>query len=104
MGGDDDPSCGRCEEPIPADVTECPVCGYRPAGHNPTATRLGAYAFGAACACSLLVFVAGVTGVAPDSVATVAIVTPYTAGISGFFAYYLHRKCDATPVDDDVLG
>lgn len=108
-GDDDSPTrpCGRCEEPIPADTNRCPVCGYRPAGHNRTATRLGAYAFGTACVTSVVVFVAGVTGITPglpaDMVARVAIVTPYTAGISGFFAYYLYRKCAATPTDDEVL-
>jgi len=111
MAGDDDPEgrpCGRCEEPIPADAAACPICGYRPAGHNRTATRIGAYAFGTACVASVVVFVAGVTGITPgvpaEVVARMAIVTPYTAGVSGFFAYYLARKYRATPTDDDVLG
>jgi hypothetical protein len=107
----DDPNghtCGRCEEPIPADADGCPICGYRPAGYNRTATRIGVYAFGTACVVSVVVFVAGVSGVTPglpgETVSQVAIVTPYTAGVSGFFTYYLYRKYRAEPTDEDVLG
>jgi hypothetical protein len=111
MAGNDDhdgPTCGRCEEPIPADVEGCPICGYRPAGYNRIATRIGMYAFGTACVASVVVFVAGVTGITPgvpaETVSRMAIVTPYTAGISGFFTYYLYQKCGAEPTDDDVWG
>lgn len=99
--------CGRCAELIPTDAEECPVCGYRPASHHPPALRLGQYAFAAVFVGSLLVFGVGVASTVlewhVDRLATLAIITPYTTGISGFFAYYLYRKRQATPTDDDVF-
>jgi hypothetical protein len=107
---DDDRStarCDRCEMPIPTDADRCPVCDYRPAGRNPLAMRVGEYFFETALVVSVLVFVGGVTGITPgfpaETVARMAIVTPYTAGISAFFSYYLHRKRRTTPTDDDVF-
>jgi ribosomal protein L40E len=100
--------CSRCGESIPADAERCPLCGYQPGGRSKGAVRLGEYAFIAAAVVSAAVFVVGVAGsvlelpVGPLS--RIAIVTPYTAGVSGFFAYYLHRKRDSTPTDDDTLG
>lgn len=100
--------CDRCEEPIPTDVDRCPICGYQPAGRSEVAIRLGEYAFAATAVVSVLVFVVGVAGralgLAVGPFARIAIVTPYTTGVSGFFAYYLHRKRRATPTDDGVLG
>ncbi|WP_299334302.1 hypothetical protein [Haloplanus sp.] len=110
MHGDDHDgqTCGRCEEPIPVDADYCPMCGYRPAGYNRTATRVGMYVFGAVCVASIVVFIAGVSGIAPgiptETISKMAIVTPYTAGISGFFTYYLYQKHGAEPTDDEVWG
>jgi hypothetical protein len=99
--------CGRCEEPIPTDVERCPICGYQPAGRSERAVRLGEYAFATAAVVSALAFVVGVggdaLGLSVGPLARIAIVTPYTAGISGFFTYYLHRKRHADPTDDGVL-
>jgi len=95
--------CSRCEMEIPADSDRCPICGYQPAGRNPIAIRLGEYAFLAACLASVVVFVVGVGGFGPSVLGRMAIVTPYTTGISGFFAYYLHRKRRMSPTDDDVF-
>jgi hypothetical protein len=95
--------CGRCEVEIPADTDRCPICGYRPAGRHPLATRLGEAAFLAVCLVSVVVFAVGVGDFGPDVLGRIAIVTPYTAGISGFFAYYLHRKRRATATDGDVF-
>jgi hypothetical protein len=100
--------CGRCEEPIPRDVERCPVCGYQPAGRSEVAIRLGEYAFAAVAVVSVLTFVGGVVGrafgLSVGPLARLAIVTPYTTGVSAFFAYYLHRKRRATPTDDDTFG
>lgn len=95
--------CGRCEVEIPADSDRCPVCGYQPAGRNPLAMRLGEYLFLTVCLASVGVFVVGVGGFGPAVLGRVAIVTPYTAGVSGFFVYYLHRKRHTSATDDDVF-
>jgi hypothetical protein len=103
---EDTAPCGRCGVEIATDIDRCPVCEYRPAG-PPLVMRLGESAFAAVCLLSLLVFAVGVTNAAPafESVlTTAAIVTPYTTGISAFFAYYTHRKRRTTPTDDDVFG
>jgi hypothetical protein len=100
--------CGRCEEPIPRDVERCPLCGYQPGGRSEVAIRLGEYAFVVVAVVSVLTFVVGVAGralgLSVGPLASIAIVTPYTTGISAFFAYHLHRKRGATPTDDDTLG
>ena len=99
--------CDRCGMSIPTDADRCPVCGYRPAGYSPRAMRVGEVAFATAIVLSVLVFVAGVTRTAPglptDALARAAIVTPYTAGVSGFFLYYLRKKRRATPTDSDIF-
>jgi hypothetical protein len=99
--------CDKCEMSIPTDADRCPVCGYRPAGSNPTLLRVGEALFATAAAVSLVVFVAGVTRTAPglptEAVSQAAIVTPYTAGISGFFAYYIHGKRRAKPTDSNAF-
>lgn len=100
--------CGCCEEPIPEDAPRCPICGYRPAGHSPRLTLLGELGFAALLIAAVAVFCIGVGGavlgvpVAPFD--QLAIVTPYIAGFSGFFTYYLHQKRRLTPVDDRVFG
>jgi hypothetical protein len=105
---DEQESCGRCEETILTDVDRCPLCGYRPGPRNRRATRLAEYALVAVVVGSVAVFLLGVAASALDlpvgDLTRIAIVTPYTAGISGFFAYYLHRKRGATPTDDDTFG
>lgn len=101
-------ACNRCEETIPADAERCPLCGYRPGPQNRRVARLAEYTLVAVVVASVLTFVGGVTasalGLPVGDLTRLAIVTPYTAGISGFFAYYLHRKRRATPVDDETLG
>ena len=100
--------CGRCGETIPENADRCPLCGYRPGPRNPRVTRLAEYALVAVVVVSVSVFAVGVAGSAlgipVGALGRVAIVTPYTAGISGFFAYYLHRKRRATPTDDETFG
>jgi hypothetical protein len=107
MPDEQDP-CGRCGETIPTDVDRCPLCGYRPGPRNRRAARVAEYALVAVVVASVVIFVGGVAASALDlpvgDLTRIAIVTPYTAGISGFFAYYLHRKRRATPTDDDTLG
>jgi len=99
--------CDKCEMSISTDADRCPVCGYRPAGYNPTLLRAGEAFFALAAVVSLLVFVTGVTRTAPglpaEVLSKVAIVTPYTAGISGFFAYYIHGKRDTKPTDSSAF-
>jgi hypothetical protein len=95
--------CGRCEVEIAADSFRCPVGGYQPAGRKPLAMRLGEYLFLTVCLASVGVFVVGIGGLGPAVLGRVAIVTPYTAGISGFFVYYLHRKRRTSATDDDVF-
>jgi ribosomal protein L37E len=101
-------ACGRCGETIPTDVDRCPLCGYHPGPRNRRATRLAEYALVAVAVASVGVFLGGVAASALDlpvgDLTRVAIVTPYTAGVSGFFAYYLHRKRRATPTDDETVG
>jgi RNA polymerase subunit RPABC4/transcription elongation factor Spt4 len=99
-------TCDRCEMAIPTDADRCPVCNYRPAGRNPLAMRVGEYFFGTVIVVSVLVFVGGVTGltpVIPEIMSRVAIVTPYTTGISAFFFYYLYQKRRTTPTDSEVF-
>lgn len=101
-------TCGRCGETIPTDVNRCPLCGYQPGPHDRRVARLAEYALVAVVVASVAVFFGGIAASVLDlpvgGVSRVAIVTPYTAGISTFFAYYLHRKRGATPTDDDTLG
>ncbi|MFA1610360.1 hypothetical protein [Halobellus rubicundus] len=100
--------CDRCEMSIPVDAAQCPVCGYRPGGYSPRLLRAGEVAFAVAIFGSILIFVGGVMrlslGVPTDILAQVAVVTPYTAGISGFFLYYLRKKRRATPTDSRIFG
>jgi hypothetical protein len=112
MAGDPDDAestapCEKCEVSIPTDAGRCPVCGYRPAGYNPTLLRVGEACFALAAVVSVVVLVAGVTRVAPglptEAVSKAAIVTPYTAGISGFFAYYIHGKRRTRPTDSSAF-
>jgi len=99
--------CDKCEMSIPVEADRCPVCGYRPAGYNPTLLRVGEVFFALAAVVSLVVFVAGVTRIAPGLptgvLSQVAIVTPYTMGISGFFAYYIHGKRGTKPTDSSAF-
>jgi hypothetical protein len=68
---------------------------------------VGEYGFGAVVVLSLLVLVAGATGMTPGipetAIERVAIITPYTAGIAAFFAYYSHKRRRTTPTDDAVF-
>jgi len=70
--------------------------------------RFAEYVCIAVVAVSALAFAGGVAASVLDlpvgDLTRIAIVTPYTAGISGFFAYYLHRKRRATPTDEDTFG
>jgi hypothetical protein len=106
---DDTPTapCDKCEMSIPMDADRCPVCGYRPAGYSPRLLRVGEAFFALTALVSLVVFVAGVTRVAPglptDVLSQMAIVTPYTTGISGFFVYYLHGKRQTKPTDSSAF-
>ena len=99
--------CDKCEMSIPTDADRCPVCGYQPAGHNPTLLRVGEAFFALAAVVSLVIFVAGVTRTAPglptEAISQLAIVTPYTTGISGFFAYYIHGKRQTKPTDSSAF-
>ncbi|RLM59652.1 hypothetical protein DVK02_02630 [Halobellus sp. Atlit-31R] len=99
--------CDRCDTPISTDAERCPVCGYQPAGYNPRLLRVGEVVFATTITVSVLVFVAGVTGIAAGLLAVdlskAAIVTPYTAGISGFFLYYVRNKRRASPTDSEIL-
>jgi cell division protein FtsW (lipid II flippase) len=108
MADPDTAPCCRCQEPIPTDVERCPVCAYCPAGRYPLAAHVGAYAFATVVVASLAVLLVAVTGrprwLPLAAIERVAIVTPYTAGVSAFFAYYLHRKRQATPTDDTIFG
>ena len=112
MAGDPDGAqstapCDKCEMSIPTDADQCPVCGYQPAGRNQTLLRVGEALFALAAVTSVVVFVAGVAQIAPglptDAVSQAAIVTPYTAGISGFFAYYIHGKRSTKPTDSSAF-
>ncbi|MFB6090851.1 MAG: hypothetical protein ABEJ97_07300 [Halobellus sp.] len=100
--------CDRCGMSIPTDATQCPVCGYRPGGYSPRLLRVGEVAFATVIVVSILVLVGGVTGtpigLPADVLAQVAVVTPYTTGISGFFLYYLRKKRRATPTDSRIFG
>jgi hypothetical protein len=99
--------CDKCEMSIPADADRCPICGYQPAGYNPRLVRIGEVFFVLTAVLSLLVFVAGVTKFAPglptEALSQAAIVTPYTTGISAFFAYYLHGKRQTKPTDSSAF-
>jgi hypothetical protein len=100
--------CGCCEEPVPTDVKRCPICGYRPAGHSPRLTLLWEVGAVALLLAAVATFAIGVGGAVLDvpvgAFSQLAIVTPYLAGFSGFFTYYLHRKRQLTPTDDQVFG
>jgi hypothetical protein len=109
---DDAPTapCDKCEMSIPADVDRCPVCGYRPAGYNPTLLRVGEACFALAAVVSVVIFLTGVTGIVPDppvlpagAFSKMAIIMPYTTGISGFFAYYIHGKRRTKPTDSSAF-
>lgn len=113
MAGDPDDAastapCDKCEMSIPTDADRCPVCGYRPAGRNATLLRVGEAFFALAAVVSLVIFVAGVAEIAPglptEAVSKTAIVMPYTAGISGFFAYYIHGKRGTKPTDSNAFN
>ncbi|WP_435098321.1 hypothetical protein [Halorubrum sp. N11] len=100
--------CDKCEMSIPTDADQCPICGYRPAGYNPTLLRAGQAFFTLAAVVSLLVFVAGVTRISPglptEIISKIAIVAPYTLGISSFFAYYIRGKRGTTPTDSSAFN
>jgi hypothetical protein len=100
--------CDRCGMSIPADATRCPVCSYQPEGYRPRLMRIGEVIFAVVIVLSILTLLGGVTGftlwLPADAVARVAIVTPYTAGISGFFLYYLRQKRQTKPTDSDLFG
>lgn len=106
-GAEETAPCDKCEMAIPTDADRCPICGYQPAGYNPRLLRVGEVVFALVAVVSLLVFVAGVTRVAPglptDAVSKTAIVMPYTMGVSGFFAYYIHGKRQTKPTDSDAF-
>jgi hypothetical protein len=99
--------CDKCEMSIPTDADRCPVCGYRPAGYSPTLLRVGEVVSALAAVVSLAIFVAGVTRVSPglptETVSQMAVVTPYTTGVSGFFAYYIHGKRRTKPTDSNAF-
>ena len=102
--------CDKCEMSIPTTAERCPVCGYRPAGYNQTLLRVGEAFFAFAAAVSVVIFVTGVAGVIPDppvlpagALSKMAIVMPYTTGISGFFAYYIHGKRSTKPTDSSAF-
>lgn len=102
--------CDKCEESIPTDADRCPVCGYRPAGYSPELLRVGEAVFATAAVVSLVIFVTGVTGIVPEppvlpagAFSKMAIVMPYTTGISGFFAYYIHGKRQTKPTDSSAF-
>lgn len=103
----DDDRCGRCTESISPDLDRCPICGYRPAGHSPLLTQLGEVGFALLFLSAVVVFAIGVGGALLDVPVgpfdTLAIITPYIAGFSGFFVYYLHKKRQRTPTDDQVF-
>jgi hypothetical protein len=92
---------------IPTDADRCPVCGYRPAGYSPTLLRVGEVVFALAAVVSLAILVAGITQVSPglptEMVSQLAVVTPYTTGVSGFFAYYIHGKRQTKPTDSNAF-
>ena len=106
---DDAPTapCDKCEMSIPTDADRCPVCGYRPAGYSPRLLRVGEIFFCFTAVVSLLIFITGVTRIAPglptDVLSQMAIVMPYTTGISGFFIYYLHGKRQTKPTDSSAF-
>lgn len=106
--GSESGRCGRCGETIPADVERCPLCGYQPGPWNRRLARFAEYACIAAVVASVLILAGGVTASVLDlpvgDLTRIAIVTPYTGGITGFFAYYLHRKRQATPTDEETFG
>jgi hypothetical protein len=99
--------CDKCEMSIPTDADRCPVCGYRPAGYSPTLLRVGEVVFALAAVVSLAILVAGITQVSPglptEMVSQLAVVTPYTTGVSGFFAYYIHGKRQTKPTDSNAF-
>lgn len=102
--------CDKCEMSIATDVDRCPVCGYQPAGHSQRLLRVGEAVFALAAAVSLVIFVVGVTGIVPDppvlpagAFSKMAIIMPYTTGISGFFAYYIHGKRQTKPTDSGAF-
>lgn len=99
--------CDKCEMSIPTDADRCPVCGYRPAGYSPRLLRVGEVCFALAAVVSLAVLVAGVTGISPgipaQAISQIAVVTPYTMGISVFFAYYIHGKRQTKPTDSNAF-
>jgi uncharacterized membrane protein len=70
--------------------------------------RVGEVCFALATVVSLAIFVAGVTRFSPglptETVSQMAVVTPYTTGISGFFAYYIHGKRRTKPTDSNAFG
>ncbi|AXG07822.1 hypothetical protein DU500_16075 [Haloplanus rubicundus] len=99
--------CGCCEEPVPTGVKRCPICGYRPAGHSPRLTLLWEVGAATLLLAAVVTFAVGVGGAVFDvpvgAFDQLAIVTPYMAGFSGFFTYYLHEKRRLTPTDDQVF-
>ncbi|MFB6250147.1 MAG: hypothetical protein ABEI27_00420 [Halobellus sp.] len=100
--------CDRCGMSIQADATRCPVCGYQPEGYSPRLMRVGEVVFTIVIVLSVLTLIGGVTRftlwLPADAVAQAAIVTPYTAGISGFFLYYIRQKRATKPTDSDLFG
>ena len=99
--------CDKCEMSISTDADRCPFCGYRPAGRNQTLLRAGQAFFTLTAVLSLVVFVAGVTRISPglptEMISQLAVITPYTMGISGFFAYYIRGKRGTTPTDSSAF-